>query len=66
MTPELEAAIRQVSLRLMVTETDSNKPWDIIQVCDIVGGIKEMSRQEIGSTATENLKRLIGSGPRKR
>ena len=66
MTPELEAAIRRVPLSLMVTETDSNKPWDIVQVCDVVGRIKGMSRQEIGSAATENLKRLIGSGSRKR
>jgi TatD DNase family protein len=63
MTPELEEAIRRIPPRLMVTETDSNKPWDVIQVCDIVGKIKGMSRQEVGLAATRNLKILVGYPP---
>jgi len=56
--PGLEAAVRRAPMRLIVTETDSNKPWEVVKACEIIGGIKGVAAEEVGSIATENLKRL--------
>lgn len=46
-------------MRLIVTETDSNKPWEVIKACEIIGRLKGISTEEVGSGTTENLRRLI-------
>ena len=51
-------AIKNIPLRLIVTETDSNKPWEVVKACEIIGRIKGLETDEVGSTATENLRRL--------
>jgi TatD DNase family protein len=58
-TPGFEAAVKCTPLRLIVTETDSNKPWEVVKACEIIGGIKGLDADEEGSTATDNLRRLI-------
>jgi Tat protein secretion system quality control protein TatD with DNase activity len=54
----LEAAVRRAPMRLIVPETDSNEPWEVVKACEIIGGIKGVAADEVGSVATENLKRL--------
>jgi len=56
--PGFEAAVKRTPMRLIVTETDSNKPWEVIKACEIIGGIKGVAAEEVGSIATENLRRL--------
>jgi TatD DNase family protein len=56
--PGFEAAVKRTPMRLIVTETDSNKPWEVIKACEIIGGIKGVAAEEVGSKATENLRRL--------
>ena len=46
-------------MRFIVTETDSNKPWEVVKACEIIGRIKGLTMEEVGSAATENLRRLI-------
>jgi TatD DNase family protein len=53
-----EAAVKRTPMRLIVTETDSNKPWDVIKACEIIGKVKGLTAEEVGSWATNNLKRL--------
>ena len=53
-----EAAVKRTPMRLIVTETDSNKPWDVIKTCEIIGKVKGLTTEEVGSRATNNLKRL--------
>jgi TatD DNase family protein len=53
-----EAAVRRTPMRLIVTETDSNKPWEVVKACEIIGKIKGLEAENVGSTATENLRRL--------
>jgi Tat protein secretion system quality control protein TatD with DNase activity len=45
-------------MRLIVTETDSNKPWEVVNACEIVGRMKGLTMEEVGSAATGNLRRL--------
>ncbi|MCX6649478.1 MAG: TatD family hydrolase [Candidatus Bathyarchaeota archaeon] len=56
--PGFEAAVKRTPMRLIVTETDSNKPWEVIKACEIIGKIKGVTTDEVGSKATENLRRL--------
>jgi TatD DNase family protein len=53
-----EAAVKHAPMELIVTETDSDKPWEVIKACEIIGKIKGVSAEEVGATATENLTRL--------
>ena len=57
-SPGFEAAVKHALMRLIVTETDSNKPWEVIKACEIIGRLKGISTEEVGSVATENLRRL--------
>jgi TatD DNase family protein len=56
--PGFEAAVKRTPLRLIVAETDSNKPWEVVKACEIIGEIKGLDLETVGSTATENLRRL--------
>ncbi len=56
--PGFEAAVKYAPLRLIVTETDSNKPWEVVKACEIIGRMKGIPTEEVGSRATENLIRL--------
>ncbi len=56
--PGFEAAVRRTPLRLIVTETDSNKPWEVVKACELIGKLKGVAGEEVGSKATENLLRL--------
>jgi TatD DNase family protein len=58
--PRFEAAVKHTPLRLIVTETDSNKPWEVVKACELIGGIKGLDADEVGSTATDNLRRITG------
>ncbi len=53
-----EAAVKRAPMRLIVTETDSNKPWDVVKACEIIGKIKGIPTEEVGVRATENLIKL--------
>jgi Tat protein secretion system quality control protein TatD with DNase activity len=53
-----EAAVKNIPLRLIVTETDSNQPWEVVKACEMIGRIKGLETDEVGSTATKNLRRL--------
>lgn len=53
-----ETVVKCIPMRLIVTETDSNKPWEVVNACEIIARIKGLTSEEVGSTATENLKRL--------
>ena len=37
---------------------DSNKPWEVVKACELIGTLKGLSADEVGSTATDNLRRL--------
>ena len=56
--PNFEEAVIYTPMRLIVTETDSNKPWEVVKACEIIGGIKGLTTEEVGSTATGNLRKL--------
>ena len=38
--PGFEAAIKYMPMRLIVTETDSNKPWEVVKAFEIIDRIK--------------------------
>jgi TatD DNase family protein len=61
LTPEFQEAIKAIPLDRLLTETDSDKPEGVIQVCDGVARVKGLTREVIGSKATANLRRLIRS-----
>ncbi len=56
--PGFEEAVRHTPLRIIVTETDSDKPWEVVKACEIIGRLKGLTADEVGSAATENLRRL--------
>jgi Tat protein secretion system quality control protein TatD with DNase activity len=56
--PGFEAAVKYMPMRLIVIEPDSNKPWEVVKACEIIARIKGLTVEEVGSTATENLRRL--------
>lgn len=56
--PGFEAAVKHALMRLIVTETDSNKPWEVVKACEIIGKLKGVPTEEVGSKAMENLRRL--------
>lgn len=56
--PSFEEAVKHTPMRLIVTETDSNEPWEVVKACEIIGRIKGLTMEEVGSAATENLRRL--------
>ena len=56
--PGFKDAVKHTPLKLLVTETDSNKPWEVVKACQIIGRVKNLTTETVGTTATENLRRL--------
>jgi TatD DNase family protein len=59
-SPEFLETVRDIPLKWILTETDSSDPYGIFTVCEIIGKIKDKTKEEVGATATRNLKKLIG------
>ncbi|HUS78454.1 MAG TPA: TatD family hydrolase [Patescibacteria group bacterium] len=57
---ELVDAIRRTPLEWILTETDSGDPTGVIAVAEKIAEIKGLTREDVGLTATRNLKRLLG------
>jgi len=53
-----DETVKHIPLKLLVTETDSNKPWEVVKACEIIGRMKNLTKEAVGSAATENLRRL--------
>lgn len=56
--PEFIKAIKNTPMEYLLTETDSSNPEGVLRVCDLIGEIKGLTREQVGSAATKNLKRL--------
>ena len=56
--PEFIEAIKKTSIDYLLTETDSSNPEGVLRVCDLIGEIKGLTRQQVGTAATQNLMRL--------
>ena len=56
LTPD---AIRRIPLELLLTETDSAQPRDVLRVAEHVATLMDMKPREIGENATRNLRRLL-------
>jgi TatD DNase family protein len=59
LTPEFQEAIKAIPLNRILTETDSDKPEGVLQVCDGIARIRGLRREEIGTKATSNLRTLL-------
>ena len=59
-TPGFLEAVKAIPLDLLLTETDGGSPENLLPVCEAVGRVKGLSREEIGYGATANLRRLLG------
>lgn len=63
--PELEAAVREIPSDRLLTETDSSPrgqsagPAEVVSVAEKVAALRGVTTEEIGATATANLKRLL-------
>jgi TatD DNase family protein len=55
----LKEAIKQIPLTLMLTETDSGNPEGVLTVANKIAELKNLSMDDVGRTATQNLKKLI-------
>lgn len=56
---ELEEAIRQIPVEWLLTETDSGDPTGVLSVAEKIAELKGLTRDEVGLTATNNLKKLL-------
>ena len=57
---ELEAeAVRRIPLELLLTETDSAQPRDVLKVVEHAAELRDMKPDELGERATSNLRRLL-------
>jgi TatD DNase family protein len=56
---ELKEIIRQIPLKSLLTETDSGDPTGVITVAEKIAGLKGITTEKAGQTATDNLKRLL-------
>lgn len=56
--PEFIEAIKRTPLDYLLTETDSSNPEGVLRLCDLIGEIKGLTRQQVGTSATRNLMRL--------
>ncbi len=52
-------AVKSTPIEYLLTETDSSKPEGVLTTCDLIADLKESSREEVGTTCTRNLQRLI-------
>lgn len=51
--------IKRIPLELLLTETDSAQPRDVLRVVEHVATLIDMRPKEIGEKATKNLRRLL-------
>lgn len=58
--PDFIKAVKETPIEYLLTETDSSKPEGVHTVCRLIGDLKEMTQEEVGKIATENLIRLLG------
>jgi len=60
--PSLEAAVREIPLDRLLTETDSGHssgPAEVVSVVEKLASLRGTSAEEIANSATANLKRLL-------
>lgn len=57
---ELEEAVRQIPLDWLLTETDSGDPSNVVLMAEKIAKLKGVDREDVGSAATLNLKKLLG------
>ena len=57
---DLMEAVRQTPLEWLLTETDSGEPIGVLVVAEKIAELKGLTRDEVGQTATRNLRTLIG------
>ena len=57
---DLEDAITKIPLDWVLTETDSEDPSSVVLVAEKIAELKGFTKEEVGSAATRNLKRLLG------
>jgi TatD DNase family protein len=55
----LREAIKHIPLEWLVTETDSNHPYQVVQVVQKIAKLRDLSVEEVGKITTRNLQRLI-------
>ena len=58
---EFLEAVKHIPLNLLLTETDSGNPENLLPVCDAIARIKGLTLDRVGAQATLNLKKLIGA-----
>jgi TatD DNase family protein len=58
--PSFMKAVKETPIEYLLTETDSNKPEGVLNVCRLIANLKETTMEEVGNTTTENLMRLCG------
>jgi TatD DNase family protein len=56
--PTYANAVKKTPIEYLLTETDTNKPEGIKTVCKLVGDLKGLSMEEVGTLTTQNLMRL--------
>ena len=56
--PEFMEAIKSTPIDYLLTETDSSNPEGVLRVCDLIGKVKGLTRQQVGTAATQNLMKL--------
>ncbi len=58
-TEDFREVVRWLPLKWLLTETDSDRPGDVVTVAEMVAGLKELRKDDVGRAATENLRRLL-------
>jgi len=58
--PTFIKAVAETPLEYLLTETDSSKPEGVITCCELIGEVKGMPKEDVGTACTRNLKRLLG------
>ena len=58
--PTYLKAVKETPIEYLLTETDSNKPEGVKTTCKLIGELKELTMEEIGTITTKNLMRLLG------
>lgn len=58
--PRFIKAVKETPIEYLLTETDSDKPEGVKTVCKLIGELKELSMEEVGTATTQNLMRLLG------
>ena len=58
--PTFIKAVAETPIEYLLTETDSSKPEGVITCCELIGEVKGMPKEDVGTACTMNLKRLLG------